>query len=191
MTIESPHRPRAVIFGCESTRITDAEKSFFRDSDPLGFILFARNCETPAQVKNLVNDLRECVGRTNAPVLIDEEGGRVQRLGPPSWRNIPAAHFLVEAVEAHDPARVAEAVRLNARLIAHDLNQLGITVDCLPVLDIPQPGAHDVIGDRAFGGDAAKTARLGRAACEGLLQGGVLPVLKHIPGHGRSIADTR
>ena len=190
MNFNAPPHPRAVIFGCEGTVLSSVEKAFFRATDPVGFILFARNCENPTQVKKLVSDLLDSVCRPDAPVLIDEEGGRVQRLGPPSWRNAPSARSLVEAVETHDPKRVAEAVRLNARLLAHDLRTLGITVDCLPVLDIPQPGAHGIIGDRAFGSDAAKVTRLGKAACEGLLQGGILPVIKHIPGHGRSTVDT-
>ncbi|NQV99606.1 MAG: beta-N-acetylhexosaminidase [Rhodospirillales bacterium] len=185
-----PHRPGAVIFGCEGPQITETEKSFFESADPLGFILFARNCETPDQVKNLVAQLRQSVGRPDAPVLIDQEGGRVQRLTPPHWRKAMSARSLVQAVEANDPGRVAEAVRLNARLLAHELSALGITVNCLPVLDIPQPGSHDVIGDRAFGGGTAQTVRLGQAVCEGLLQGGVLPVMKHIPGHGRAMADS-
>lgn len=184
------NHPKAVIFGCARTSLSAEEKSFFSKTNPLGFILFARNCETPEQVKQLVSDLRQSIGRADAPVLIDQEGGRVQRLGPPYWRKIPSARALVEAVEAHNPERLTEAVQLNAHLIAHDLSQLGITVDCLPVLDIPQPEAHDIISDRAFGDDPAQTARLGRAVCEGLLQGGVLPVIKHIPGHGRSIADS-
>jgi beta-N-acetylhexosaminidase len=184
------HHPKAVIFGCEGTELSAAEKTFFRVTDPVGFILFARNCETLEQVKKLISDLRDTVRRSDAPVLIDQEGGRVQRLGPPNWRKAPSMRSLVDAVEAHDPSCVAEAVRLNARLIAFDLKQLGITVNCLPLLDIPQSGANNIIGDRAFGGDAIKTAHLGKACCEGLLQGGVLPVIKHIPGHGRSIVDT-
>lgn len=190
MPQETPNRPRAAIFGCEGLVLSDTEKSFFRDTDPLGFILFGRNCEMPDQVKQLVSDLRLSVGRPDAPVLIDQEGGRVQRLGPPNWRKAMSARDLVRTADAHDPARVAEAVRLNARLLAHDLKELGITVNCLPVLDIPHPGAHDIIGDRAFGGGPAQTARLGSAVCEGLLQGGVIPAMKHIPGHGRSMKDS-
>jgi beta-N-acetylhexosaminidase len=182
--------PKAVIFGCEGTELSAIEKAFFQATDPLGFILFKRNCETPEQIRQLVSDLRYSVNRSEAPILIDQEGGKVQRLGPPNWRKVPSMRSLVNAVEAHDPKFVSEAVRLNAQLIAYDLKQLGITVNCLPVLDIPQSGANDIIGDRAFGGDATKTALLGKACCEGLLQGGVLPVIKHIPGHGRSTLDT-
>lgn len=182
--------PRAVIFGCESTMLSASEKTFFKNADPLGFILFARNCESPQQVKRLVDDLRQSIGRADAPVLIDQEGGRVQRLTPPHWRKAPAAKTLVDAVKAHAPGNLTEAVRLNARLLADELSQLGITVNCLPVLDIPQSGSHDVIGDRAFGSRPEETAVLGQAVCEGLLAGGVLPVMKHIPGHGRSMEDS-
>ncbi len=182
--------PRAAIFGCEGTVLSKQEKAFFRESDPIGFILFSRNCDHPGQVSKLVTDLRDCVGRADAPVLIDQEGGRVQRLGPPHWRKAPAARDLVTAVTNNSPDNIHEAVKLNARIIAHELFRLGITVDCLPLLDIPQPGAHDVIGDRAFGVDAGQTAELGKAVCDGLLEGGVLPVMKHIPGHGRSMEDS-
>jgi beta-N-acetylhexosaminidase len=130
--------------------------------------------------------LRAAIGRPDAPVLIDQEGGRVARLKPPQWRSYPSA----AALGALGGARAKEAVHLAARLIADDLAALGITVDCLPVLDVPQPDANPVIGDRAYAGDATEVARLGRSACEGLLAGGVLPVIKHIPGHGRATVDT-
>ena len=148
------HSPRAIIFGCEGTKLSETEKAFFRATDPVGFILFARNCETPEQVKRLVSDLRHSVRRSNTPILVDQEGGKVQRLGPPNWRKAPSMQSLIYAAEAHNPNCVAEAVRLNAQLIAYDLKRLGITINCLPVLDIPQSGANDIIGDRAFGGDA-------------------------------------
>ena len=181
--------PNSVIFGCESQDITSWERKFFSESNPLGFILFARNCETPDQVRGLVASLRESVGRADAPVLIDQEGGRVARLKPPHWRHAPApGRFALLA--GRDRERACDAVRLNARLIAHDLHDLGITVDCAPVLDIPVPGADDVIGDRAFGAEVGVIADLGRAFCDGLLMGGVLPVIKHIPGHGRAREDT-
>ena len=152
----------------------------------MGFILFQRNCETPDQVRALLAELREAVGRGDAPVLIDQEGGRVARLKPPHWPAYPAA----AALAALGGERAREAVRLGARLIADDLAALGITVDCLPVLDIPVPGSDAVIGDRAYGDRPEPVAALGRAACEGLLAGGVLPVLKHIPGHGRGAVDS-
>jgi beta-N-acetylhexosaminidase len=176
---------RAVIFGCAGPTLSAAERDFFRDADPLGFILFARNIVDPAQVRSLVAALREAVGR-DAPVLIDQEGGRVQRLRPPHWRAAPAAARLAALP---DPA-AERAVWINARLIAAELADLGIDVDCAPVLDVPVPGAHGIIGDRAYGADPARVARLGAAAVAGLLAGGVLPVIKHLPGHGRAQLDS-
>ena len=181
--------PRAAILGLAGPRLTDAERRFFAAADPLGFILFRRNCESPAQLKTLVSELRAAVGREDAPVLIDQEGGRVARLGPPHWRHPPPAAALAALAEKNLAAAGA-AARLNARLMAAELLDAGITVDCAPVLDIPVPGAHDVIGDRAHGRSPEQVATLGRAVCEGLLEGGVLPVIKHIPGHGRAAADT-
>jgi beta-N-acetylhexosaminidase len=169
--------------------LSGAERTFFRDTDPLGFILFQRNCVNPDQVRALVSDLRECVGRADAPILIDQEGGRVQRLKPPHWRAAPAAARFGE-LAAVDRAGAAEAVRLNARLIAAELVSLGITVNCAPLLDVPQSGTDPVIGDRALGTTAELAAFLGEAACEGFLDGGVLPVIKHIPGHGRAGVDS-
>jgi beta-N-acetylhexosaminidase len=178
--------PRAVVFGCAGERLSPAEAQFFKAVDPLGFILFRRNCDTPEQVCELVAALRECVGRANAPVLIDQEGGRVARLGPPHWRRYPAAATFAALADG-----LAEtAARLGARLIADDLGRLGITVGCLPVLDLSVAGADPVIGDRAFGSVPERVARLGLAVCEGLLAGGVLPVVKHIPGHGRARVDS-
>ena len=182
-----PNRePKAVIFGCAGLTLSPDERAFFRDADPVGFILFKRNCESPGQLRALVSELRATVGRNEAPVLIDQEGGRVARLQPPHWRAYPAPTTL----GALGGERAREAVHLVTRLIAADLVDLGITVDCLPVLDVPQPGADPVIGDRAYSRDPADVARLGRAACEGLIEGGVLPVIKHIPGHGRAQVDT-
>ena len=181
--------PRAVIFGLEGPRLGDGERRFFAETDPLGFILFKRNCVDPAQLKSLVADLRGAVGRDDCPVLIDQEGGRVARLGPPHWRQPPAA-IAFARIAGDDLERAGAAARLNARLIAAELADAGITVDCAPVLDIPVPGAHDVIGERAHGATPDLVATLGRAVCEGLLEGGVLPVVKHIPGHGRAAADT-
>lgn len=181
--------PLAVVFGLAGPALAAAERDFFRSADPLGFILFARNCESPAQVRALVADLRETVGRADAPVLIDQEGGRVARLGPPHWPARPAAARYGALMDRGEDI-AAEAAWLGARLIARDLFDLGITVDCAPVLDLPVPGAHDVIGERAFAADAATVSRLGRAFCDGLLAGGVLPVVKHVPGHGRARADS-
>jgi beta-N-acetylhexosaminidase len=176
--------PRAILFGCAGETPSAAERSFFAEADPLGFILFQRNCRAPDQVRALVGELRACVGRADAPVLIDQEGGRVARLKPPHWRRYPAAAQLAALPDA------AAAVWLAARLIADDLAALGVTVDCAPVLDLPVPGADGVIGDRAYGAEPAAVARLGRAVCDGLLDGGVLPVIKHIPGHGRARVDS-
>ena len=178
--------PRAVILGCAGERLNADERRFFGDADPVGFILFRRNCRSPDQVRDLVAALRDSIGRSDAPVLIDQEGGRVARLRPPSWRLYPSAACLGSL-----PDPQAElAARLGARLIADDLEQLGITVDCLPVLDIPVAGADSVIGDRAYGTEPGRVTRLARAVCEGLLEGGVLPVIKHIPGHGRARVDS-
>ena len=169
--------------------LSAVERDFFRDARPWGFILFARNISDSAQVKALIDELRETVGDAAAPVLIDQEGGRVARLKPPHWNaRLPAARF--GALHAIHPEAGREATYLNARLIAHDLTQLGINVDCLPVLDVPVPGAHDIIGDRAFATDPATIIALGRSQIEGLMDGGVLPVMKHIPGHGRAGADS-
>lgn len=181
--------PLAVVLGCSKTVLTKAERSFFRDADPLGFILFARNCENPDQVRGLVESMRESVGRADAPVLVDQEGGRVARLGPPHWRVAPAMARFGELAR-RSSVRATEAAWLNARLIAADLNDLGISVNCAPVLDVPHAGAHDVIGDRAPGTSADIAMLVGGAFADGLLEGGVLPVIKHIPGHGRAGADS-
>jgi beta-N-acetylhexosaminidase len=185
----SGRTPRAVIFGLGGLALSDQERRFFAAADPLGFILFARNCAEPAQVRTLVDELKAIVGRSDAPVLIDQEGGRVQRLKPPLWRAAPpAATFGALCDREEQPA--VEAAHLNARLLAAELADLGISVNCAPVLDVRQPCAHEIIGDRAFGADAATVALLGRATCAGLLEGGVLPVLKHVPGHGRATRDS-
>ena len=181
--------PRAVIFGCSGMAVTAEEKSFFAEAGPAGFILFERNCRDRPQIRGLVADLKESVGGVRAGVLIDQEGGRVQRLKPPRWRAAPPAAAF-GSLHKHDRVLAQEAARLNARLIAAELRDLGITVNCAPVLDVPGPDGHEIIGDRAFGGDAGTVAALGLAACEGFLTGGVLPVIKHIPGHGRATADS-
>lgn len=181
--------PSAAIFGCAGLVLGDEERRFFARVNPLGFILFARNVDTPDQVRRLVADLRASVGRADAPVLIDQEGGRVQRLRPPHWRAAPPGAAFARLFE-RDAEAAAQALRLNYRLIGAELADLGIDVDCAPVLDVPVAGAHDVIGDRAFGHHAAQVADLGRAVCDGLLDQGVLPVIKHIPGHGRAMVDS-
>jgi beta-N-acetylhexosaminidase len=178
----------AAIYGCSGHELTDGEAAFFREARPWGFILFKRNIDSPDQVRRLTDALRAAIDDADAPVLIDQEGGRVQRMGPPHWPKYPPAAAYAAAV--NDPLAARELVRLGARLMAHDLNAVGINVDCAPVLDTPVPGAHDIIGDRAYGPDPATVAALGRAAAEGLLAGGVLPVIKHMPGHGRAFADS-
>lgn len=173
--------------GLAGTKLSPDERTFLRGSDPLGVILFKRNIGTPDEVSALTSEVRAVLGRDDAMVMVDQEGGRVQRLGPPHWRAYPAAARFA-AIDDLD-ART-EAVKLGARLIAHDLAALGIDVDCLPVLDVPVDGATDAIGSRAYSRDPAVVARLGRAAADGLLDGGVLPVMKHAPGHGRAVVDS-
>ncbi len=181
---------RAVIFGCSGPELSPGEAAFFRDSGPWGFILFARNIKSPEQVTELVDSLRKSIGRPGAPVLIDQEGGRVARLTPPHWRTAPPAEKFGQLYERQNPVLARQACKLNGRLLAHELAGLGISVDCVPVLDVPAPGGHQIIGDRAFASDPVIVAELGRAMCEGLMAGGVLPVIKHIPGHGRAGADS-
>ena len=182
-------RPRAVILGCAGPELSAEERAFFRDADPLGFILFARNVDTVDGTRRLVDDLRSCVARAEAPVLIDQEGGRVARLRPPHWRKAPPARLLGE-LYARDPDAGLEATKLNSRLLAADVASIGGDVDCLPVLDIAYPETHAVIGDRAYADRPEPVAALGRAAAEGLLAEGVMPVIKHIPGHGRATVDS-
>jgi len=169
--------------------LNDEERAFFRAAVPYGFILFVRNVETPEQVRALVRDLRDTVGRDDAPVLIDQEGGRVQRLKPPHWRAAPPGRRFGE-LYARDKAAAEQGAEANARLIAAELTDLGIDVDCLPLLDVPALGAHDIIGDRAFGVSPDVVIALGRAVCRALRGGGVMPIVKHIPGHGRARCDS-
>jgi beta-N-acetylhexosaminidase len=179
----------AAILGCSGPQLTAEERTFFRRVKPWGFILFGRNVESPDQVRALVGALRDTVGRADAPVLIDQEGGRVQRLGPPNWGRYPPGRAYGD-LGGNDPLLRREIARLGARLMAHDLAALGINVDCVPVLDVPDPTGHEIIGDRAYGGTPDEVALMGRAAAEGLIAGGVLPVIKHIPGHGRAMSDS-
>lgn len=179
----------AVIIDPVGTTLTADEKDFFRDLNPFGYILFARHCGSPEEVKRIVGELKELSGRDRLPILIDQEGGRVARLRPPYWPSYPPAGKFAELAE-RDREKAHRAVWLNARLIAHDLYDLGITVDCAPLADMPVEGAHDVIGDRAFGKQADQVIYLARAQAAGLMDGGIVPVLKHIPGHGRASADS-
>ena len=180
---------RAFITGVSGLELDAAERQFIAETCPWGFILFKRNVDTPAQVSALVKELRDCIGEADAPVLIDQEGGRVARLGPPHWPVYPPG-AVFGALYDLDPALGLNAARLSSRLIAADLTDLGISVDCLPLADVPVAGADAVIGNRAYGTEPAKVAAIARAVTEGLEQGGVLPVLKHIPGHGRAAADS-
>jgi beta-N-acetylhexosaminidase len=180
---------KPLIFGARGHRLSNDETEFFAAHQPAGFILFKRNIDTPEQVKSLVLDMKQAAGNPDALILIDQEGGRVARLRPPHWREYPSG-ATYGALWPIDPDLAGEAAFLGARLIADDLFQLGINVDCLPVLDVPVPGADNIIGDRAYGTSPSIVMALGRAAADGLLAGGVLPIIKHIPGHGRAMADS-
>ncbi len=179
----------AVISGCKGTSLTSQEVSFFERTNPWGLILFARNIDTPDQVSELTQAFREVVGRSNAPVLIDQEGGRVQRMGQPHWHKFPAAGKFSILYDS-DPLKALKYVRLISHLMAQDLYEVGINVDCLPVLDVPQPGSHEIIGDRAYGVTPERVSVIARAAVTGLTEGGVLGIIKHIPGHGRAMSDS-
>jgi beta-N-acetylhexosaminidase len=179
---------RAFIIGLAGPSLTTSERHFVQEADPWGLILFKRNVTTPDALRRLIAEFRALVGR-QAPVLIDQEGGRVQRLGPPHWHSYPPGAAYGAAFDCDRDAGMRGA-RLGGRLIAHDLAELGIDVDCAPVADVPAAGADPVIGDRAYGGDPEKVAALAGAFAAGLMEGGVLPVLKHLPGHGRASADS-
>ena len=181
--------PRAVILGCAGPVLDADERRFMADAVPAGFILFKRNCETPEQLRALIAALREAVARPDAPVLIDQEGGRVARLGSPHWR-VPPAPALLGALAKIDGTAGARATWLNARLVAADLHPLGITVNCAPVLDLHFGHAGNAIGDRSLGADPNLVARLGRAVADGLSAGGIVPAIKHLPGHGLAAADS-
>ncbi len=181
--------PAAAIVGVAGPELEAVERALFEARPPFGFILFARNCRRPDQLRRLIGDLRAAVGRPDAPVLIDQEGGRVARLGPPHWPAHGAARPIGKLAE-HDPEAGLQAAWLHARLIAADLEPLGITVDCAPVLDLALRGRTAAIGDRAFAAEPALVGELGLAMIEGLLAGGVLPVIKHLPGHGRARVDS-
>lgn len=180
---------KAFITGLSGTTLTAAERDFVRAERPWGFILFRRNIETPAQVAALTAEVRDVLGEADLPILVDQEGGRVQRFRPPNWPLYPAGAAFGRLYDM-EPSLGLTAARLSARLIADDLAQLGVTVDCLPLADVPVPGADDVIGDRAYGEEPRKVACIARAVTEGLEKGGILPILKHIPGHGRAMADS-
>jgi beta-N-acetylhexosaminidase len=179
----------AFISGCAGTSLSDDERAFFAETRPCGLILFARNCQSVSQLRTITEDFRDAVESDAALVLIDQEGGRVQRLRPPQWRQMPPARVYGD-LYLHDPEGARAAAFAGGRLIAAELREAGITVNCTPVLDVPEAGSHDIIGDRAFSFDPGVVSNLGRAVVEGTLAGGVLPVIKHIPGHGRAMADS-
>src|SRR5271170_4594772 len=179
--------PKAFICGCAGLALDSGERAFLRREDPWGLILFKRNVADRDQLRALTGSFRECVGRADAPVLIDQEGGRVQRMAPPHWPAYPAAAAIEGGLER---SRAEAAARLIARLIAHDLAEVGITVDCAPVLDVATPGTHAAIGTRSFSQAPERVAAMGRAVAEGLFSGGVAPVIKHMPGQGQARADS-
>ena len=177
------------IFGCSGTTLTADERAFFREADPAGYILFGRNCETPEQLRALTDEFRTLHGREHLLISIDQEGGRVARLRPPNWGDYPAGDAFAQ-LYAIAPASAIEAARVSAKAMALELSAMGITVDYHPPLDLRQPGAHDVIGDRALGADPMQIAAIGRAILDGLATGGVTGCIKHMPGHGRSMVDS-
>ena len=177
-----------VIFGLSGPALTPDERAFFTGANPAGYILFARNIETPSQLRRLTDALRALSGRDNLPILIDQEGGRIARMGPPHWRAWPAAATLSDATAYRFSAR--ERVQCNYEALGLELASMGVTVTCAPVLDVPQADAHDIIGDRAFGVRADSVSQLGRACLQGLHLAGIEGVIKHIPGHGRARSDS-
>jgi len=177
----------ATIFGCAGTGLSASERAFFRGADPFGFILFARNIDTPDQVLRLTTDLRDAVGR-NAPVLVDQEGGRVQRLRGPHWQEWDPPLDTVE--RAGSPAAAARAMRLRMAVIGAELRAVGIDANCAPVADVARPGTHPFLRNRCYGSDPGTVALIARVVADGLMEGGVLPVMKHLPGHGLSHLDT-
>ena len=177
------------IFGLSGPTLTADERAFFREADPAGYILFGRNVQDRAQLRALTDDLRTIHGREQLLVSIDQEGGRVARMKPPEWQAFPPGEAFARLWQVA-PASAIEAARANAEALGLDLAEAGITVDCIPLLDVRQPGAHDVIGDRALGSEPMQVAALGRATLDGLVRGGVTGCIKHMPGHGRAGVDS-
>lgn len=177
------------IFGLSGLTLTEEERAFFRDADPAGYILFGRNIESREQVRALTGELKAIHGRDRLYIGIDQEGGRVARMKPPVWPAYPAGEAFDRLYDVA-PASAIEAARTNAEALGLDLAEVGVTADCYPSLDVRQPGAHDVIGDRAFGSEPMRVAALGRAALAGLARAGVIGCIKHMPGHGRAMADS-
>ena len=180
---------QAAIYGLSGPELTSDERDFFRDADPAGYILFARNCAERAQVRRLTDALRDIHPRADLPILIDQEGGRVARMKPPEWPAFPCGEAFDRLYQCA-PSSAIEAARMNARALALVLNEVGVNVDCLPVLDVRQPGATDIVGDRAMGSEPMQVSALGRAVLEGLASAGVIGVVKHMPGHGRALVDS-
>ena len=180
---------QAVIYGLAGAELTEKERDFFRDADPAGYILFQRNCLDVEQLQSLNSELRSLSGRPDLPILIDQEGGRVARMRPPEWPAFPRAENFAALYELAPPSAI-EAARVNARAIALTLRVAGINVNCLPLLDVRQPGASDIIGDRALGAEPMQVAALGRAVLDGMASAGVVGVVKHLPGHGRALVDS-
>lgn len=177
------------IYGFAGERLSEDERAFFRDANPAGYILFKRNCIDKDQVRAVTDELRALHGREDVPILIDQEGGRVARLQPPVWPQFPTAEKFANLYKVA-PASAIEAARANAQAIGSVLRESGINVNCLPLLDVRQAGANDIIGDRALGCDPMQVAALGRAVLDGMQAAGVVGVVKHIPGHGRSLSDS-
>src|SRR6185437_258133 len=180
---------QAAIYAPAGPGLTSDEQSFFREADPAGFIVFKRNCETREQLRRLTDSLRELSGRADLPILIDQEGGRVARMKPPEWPAFPAAERFAQLYQLA-PSSAIEAARANARAIALMLRQVGVNVDALPLLDVRQEGASDIIGDRALGSEPMQVAALGRAVLDGMASAGVVGIVKHMPGHGRALVDS-
>jgi beta-N-acetylhexosaminidase len=180
---------RSFVSGCAGLELSALELSFFARQQPWGLILFKRNCETPDQIRELIKAFRAAVQRKDAPVFVDQEGGRVQRLGPPHWPTYPAASAFGRLYE-RSPLLALRVARSVGHLMASDLFELGFTSSCLPVLDLPQPDSHAIIGDRAYSTRQSTIMALARSHVAGLMEGGILPVLKHIPGHGRAQVDS-
>ena len=180
---------QAAIYGLEGLALTADETSFFRDSDPAGFIVFKRNCETSDQLLRLTDSLRALTGRADLPILVDQEGGRVARMRPPEWPAFPAAERFAQ-LYALAPSAAIEAVRSNARALALTLRSCGLNVNALPLLDVRQDGASDIIGDRALGSEPMQVSALGRAVLDGMASAGVVGIVKHMPGHGRALVDS-
>lgn len=175
--------------GLAGPTLGEAERAFFRSVEPAGYILFKRNCVDKGQMRALTDELRSLSGRDDLPILIDQEGGRVQRMGPPEWPRLPSSEPFAKLYEKA-PVSAMEATRLNALAIAVMLREVGVNVDCLPLLDVRRPDADAIIGDRSLGSDPMQVAALGRLVIDGLREGGVVGVVKHMPGHGRAMADS-